>query len=534
VGSGRRTVELDQGHGGPGTGARRRPPLPEAWRAVNGAVGNRQIGRMLQRAPTATAKPSADQATREEVLLAEEWIVYLARRGLTPKPTKAPPARYAAALQDVLDAIFGAEGKKDADTIARARGFLKALKAEHQRVAGQAETYAFSLAEVALERADANRKGEAGGFGREGATQLDLAQTLAMIWTEADEELAADKAAGYTIPARLETLGKEAQGRFETARRGWDRGAPSGETLISAIDEQGLVAFRGDAMALIGSMRAKRVADEYRARQAEAEALRATADRQLAELRVLLADRRHGLYMAGEKGKLKQLHEATGEITRAIDDVKHAAAIITDRVDTLNKITEFTSGKTVINLPKLPKGVTDAAKLVKTAHDKIGKALELLDLMGPSKTSFDEGLKYLKGVDMAIDQLSGKNPVLAIYVNSYLGPALKNCIKQLGELAGMFKSQNRGAISAGMPNAVHWAIEPGGEAMYYWLVGLFRQGPDAPLPDAVYSYLDDQDDDISAAVNDPMPGSRGSINGWAHRNRYAIWEAMYGSARPPN
>jgi hypothetical protein len=492
---------------------------------------------MLQRAPataTAAAKPAADQATREDVRLAEDWVIYLARRGLGAKPTTAPPARYASGLQALLDAIFGAEGKKDDDLVAQARAFLKTLKADHDRLDAHAETSAFSLAELALERADVNRRGGAGAFGREGATQLDVGQTLAMISTEADAELAADKAAGYIIPARLETLGKEAQGRYDAARRTWDRGAPGTEKLITPVDEQALVGFRTDALNLIAQMRSKRVADESHARQREAEALRDAADRQLAEVRVLLADRRHALYMAGAKGKLKQLHEATGDITRAIDDVKHAASIITDRVDLINNVAKsLEGGKAIINLPSLPKGVTDAAKLVKTAHDKIGKALELLDLLGASKTSFDEGLKYLKGVEMAVEELSGKDPVLSIYVSSYLGPALKTCIAQLGALAGMYKSQNRGAISAGMPNAVNWAVEPGGEAMYAWIVGIFKQGADAPITDPVFSYLDDQDDDISAAVNDRMPGSRGPINAWAARNRYAIWEALYGSARPP-
>jgi hypothetical protein len=134
---------------------------------------------------------------------------------------------------------------------------------------------------------------------------------------------------------------------------------------------------------------------------------------------------------------------------------------------------------------------------------------------------------------MALDTFSDKHPVLAIYTKMYLGPALKVCIKNLGVLAAMRKSQNRTAIGLGMPNAVSWGVEPGGEAMYYWLVGIFKKGPDTPLPDSVYEFVDDHDADISAAVRDSMPGSRISINGWAHRNRYLIWEAMYGSARPP-
>jgi hypothetical protein len=304
--------------------------------------------------------------------------------------------------------------------------------------------------------------------------------------------------------------------------------------VLTPVDERALVGFRTDALKLIAQMRSKRVADESHARQREAEALREAADRQLAEVRVLLADRRHALYMAGEKGKLNELHEATGDITRAIDDVKHAAGIITERVDTINKIAKtLDGGKALINLPSLPTGLPDAVKLVQTAHAKIGKALELLDLLGASKTSFDEGLKYLKGVEMAVEEFSDKDPVLSIYVKSYLGPALKTCIAQLGQLAGMVRSQNRSAINAGMPDAVNWNVEPGGVAMYAWMVGIFKQGATAPISDPVLSYLDDQDDDISAAVDDRIPSGRNAINEWGVRNRYAIWESLYGSARPP-
>ena len=207
---------------------------------------------------------------------------------------------------------------------------------------------------------------------------------------------------------------------------------------------------------------------------------------------MLLADRRHALFMAGDTGALKKLHEATGSIVRAIGEIEDAAGIITSRVATVNKVATslVEGGKPVINLPSLPSGITDAVSMVKKAHSKITTALEVLDLIGPAKTSFDEGLKYLKGIDMALDTFSDKHPVLAIYTKMYLGPVIKVCIKNLGVLAAMRKSQNRTAIGLGMPNAVSWGVEPGGEAMYYWLVGIFKKGTDTPLPDSVYEFLD--------------------------------------------
>ena len=57
-------------------------------------------------------------------------------------------------------------------------------------------------------------------------------------------------------------------------------------------------------------------------------------------------------------------------------------------------------------------------------------------------------------------------------------------------LAAIRKSQNRGAISEGMPDAVSWGVEPGGEAMYRWLVGIFKKGTDTPLPDSAQYLMD--------------------------------------------
>jgi hypothetical protein len=497
------------------------------------AAGNRAVGRLVQRQPTKTA---TDAATREEVVLAKQWVAFCASRGRAAKPSAAVPKRYAAHMQVLLDAILGPEEGKQEDEllIGEARAFLRRLRTEHERVDPKGDVAPFNAAELALRRADVNRAGGPGAFHRGGATELDVGRTLMYISTEAREELAEARKWGYTLPPRFATLADEADARFKTAKRDWQRGAPSGERAVSAADEDALVGFRDDALELIGRMRARRAADIYRARVAEAEALRENAAKQLAELRVLLADQRHALFMAGETGMLKKLHQTTGEIVRAIGDIEDAAGIITKRVETVNAVaTAFEGGKNVINLPKLPSGITDAVGLVKKAHSKITTALELIDLIGPAKTSFDEGMKYLKTIEMALDNFADRNPVLKVYTAMYLGPALKVCIKNLGVLAARFKSQNRAAISLGRPEVVHWAVEPGGEPMYRWLVGIFKQGHTTPLPDEVYDFLDDHDDDISAAVRDPLPSKKISVNGWADRNRYAIWETMYGSATPP-
>jgi hypothetical protein len=527
-------------------GAPLRKGLPGAVISLQRAVGNRAVRSLLQRARGAgtRAKPKAGAPapapgpapTAEELVAAEAWVTYIALRGNRPAPAVAVPPRYKGLIETLKLGVAGNPGEPDHLDIAGSAALLKRLRADHDKVMPKADHSAFDLAQLALERALVN-VGKGPDAFEGGATQLEFGQNLGHIWTEADEELREAKAAGYTIPERLATASEEAQAMFHAAAAGWRGGAPDANRLITPSEEVSLVEFRRETVEVINSMRAKRGADEARARRREAEALEAAAEKHLAELRTIMAERRRQLFRAGSTSKLKDLHAATGEIVRAIDDTKAAAAIITSRVDQLNAVAKMVTakGQNIINLPELPQGMTAVAGKIKAAHGKLTTALELIDLISPGKTELDQGLKYLQGVDIALEHFASKtaNPFIAVYVNSYLGPGIKNCIAQLGNIAAQMSAQNRSLIGAGLPRYVNWALEPGGEPAYAYLVLLFRQGAGAPLSDAAYSYFDDHDDDLSAAVGTNMPSSRGALGEWAHSNRYLLWEAFYGATRPP-
>jgi hypothetical protein len=480
--------------------------------------------------------------TRAEVEAAEAWVLYIAQRGRSNRPTVGLPDRYKTFLAAFNDAVFGAQDDKVKRPVSDAKFFLKTLRGLHEELVGTRDYKVFELADLALKRGAANARREGGeaAFAETGATELDLARTLSVIQSRAEEELAGAKEMGYTIPEGLAKLGGQASARYERARKGWSHGAPGVETFITPADEADLVKFRDEALATIASMHSKRAADLARYHQAEAEALEAAAEKHLTELRAILADRRRALFMAGKKGELAKLHEAAGKVVGVVEEMKAAAREVTSRVDTLNSIAQLTSksGDKLINLPELPKGLaglTGVADKLKGANEKLGKVLELLDLAGPSKTKLDEGLKYLKGVDMALDHFSGKlNPVFAVYVNAYLRPCIQNCVAQLGKIAGIISSQNRAAIGEGHPEFVtNWYVEPGGEGAYLFLAQVFKVGGAAAINDEAWSYFRDHDDDLAAAVGEALPSSRRSLGAWAHRNRYALWESFYGSTRPP-
>ena len=77
--------------------------------ALAGTIGNRAMAQLLARQPTATQAGTPQKTmpitsfepTREEVLAAEAWVLFIAQRGLTARPTQPLPDRYASGLENL-------------------------------------------------------------------------------------------------------------------------------------------------------------------------------------------------------------------------------------------------------------------------------------------------------------------------------------------------------------------------------------------------------------------------------------------------
>src|SRR6266498_2264412 len=165
--------------GAPGAAtAARRPQrgLQPAMAFLAGAIGNRAMGGLLQRQPTATAdkilKPTTLAVSREEVEAAEAWVLYMAQRGTSARPTLGYPERYRTFLAALNDAVFGAQDEKVKKPVSDSRFFLKTLRELHDQLIGTKDYRAFDLADLALKRAAANAKHEGGegAFAETGAT----------------------------------------------------------------------------------------------------------------------------------------------------------------------------------------------------------------------------------------------------------------------------------------------------------------------------------------------------------------------------
>ena len=489
---------------------------------------------------TGAAAPTG--GTAAELGAAEAWLRYIALRGNGPAPSAAVPAPYRGILAAIQSAVAGpgpipaSELVLDDQAFAEARTMLGRLRADHARLTPRADYGSYDLAEVAIERGQANFAGGEGTF-EGGANQLDQAQILLSIQSAADDELRAARTAGYQIPKALRELPSEAQAQFDAARGGWQRGAPSEARLTTPTDETDLVEFIGHAVETINSMRSRRAADAARARRQEAEALRAAADRQLIDLQAAIADRRRAAFAAGDKDALEKVHGALASLAGAINDTKDAAAIITDRVDQLNTVVEIVgkSGKKLVNLPAVPASISGVADKITSASSKLGQVIELLDLVGPAKTQLESGLKYLKAVDLTLEHFGGKsaNPFVAVYVSSYLSPGIKNCMTSIRSIAATISSSNRGAIEQGKPGWVDWSVEQGGAAVYAYLAQVYKVAGAAVITDPAWDFFNAHRADLSAAVGEPMPAERRALSAWASKNRQKLWESFYGSTKPP-
>jgi len=500
---------------------------------ASGATGGATAGRKGGiNAPTG--------GTAAELTTAEAWLRYIALRGNATAPSAPVPRSYYGIIASIQAAVGPgpipeSELVRDRLAFGEARSQAKRMRADHDKLTPKVGYEVYDLTDVAIERGLANFVGGEGTF-EGGASQMDVGQILLQIQSAADDELSAAKEAGYQIPKDLANLPSEAEAQFNASKKGWQGGAPSSTRLVTPTEEMDLLEFIDHARETINHMTARRAADIARARQREADALREAADKQLVELQESLAERRKAAFSAGDKGTLEKVNEALGEVNGAIKEIKDTAAIITDRVDQLNQVAEFVKGKKLIELPKVPPAISGIAGKLSSAQGKISQVIELLDLATPAKTQLESGLKYLKAVDMTLEHFGSKsaNPFVAVYVSAYLGPGIKNCMANIRSIAATISKQNRGLIEAGEGKYVNWQVEMGGEAMYLYLIQVYRVGPVAPVSDEAWEFIDDHRGDLEAAVGDSMPKSRRTVSVWASKNRKKLWESFYGSVKPPN
>ncbi|HUP87130.1 MAG TPA: hypothetical protein VM143_15865 [Acidimicrobiales bacterium] len=503
-------------------------------------AGNVAVGTLLQRDKAgARSQAKIDAARteqRDELERTSAWILYLSRRDRTglKKPETLPPVRYIALTKFLPDAFEGTAEPLVKKAVAQATALISQFETELKKSAPTMKMTAVNVGRIALERALENAKpGNVLGF-KGGATELDDFQIVNKITNEAGDEVEEAKKAGYQVPPTLIAARDSANERREILIDRYRNGARSDHT-IEAVAEHDLVEMVKEVRDEVNSMRALRAADLARAHAREARALEDAAEERLASLNLAIADRRKSAFAAGEKGLLEKAFGAISAVKDAVDDMKGAAAIITDRVDLLNDAAKAVGHQKLVSLPDLPGAFSKSIEAVEKAHGKLETVIKVLDLLGPAKTEFDQGIKYLKGIDLAMSGLADKvpNPIFGPYVSKYLGPGIDACIRGMGLIADKYREQNRGQIESGDTILVNWTVEQGGEPVYLYMRQLFKSGAVTPMSAAAWSYFRSHRAEFVAAAGDKMPDSQRSVSTWAYPHRTEIWQALYGSIRAP-
>lgn len=502
-------------------------------------VGNAAVTTIVQRdraASKASSKAAAQAEQRDELNRTSAWILYLTRRERTglKKPDVLPPGRYIALTHFLPQAVDGELEPAVKKAVGQARALITQFGAEAKQFDPKFKMTAVNVGNIALNRALENVKpGNMYGF-KGGATDYDEFFITNQVTNHAAEEIEAAREAGYQVPAKLAAAQKEVSDRREILIDRHKDGA-SDKTRIEAVAEQDLVELIKVVQYEVSSMRATRAADLARAHAREARVLEEAAEERLGALTIAIADRRQKAFAAGEKDVLQSAFGAIGAVKSAVDEMKDAAAIITDRVDRLNEIAKVVGHGKLVSLPDLPAAFSKSIGFVDKAHDKLDEVLKVLDIIGPAKTEFDQGIKYLKGIDLVTSKLASKvpNPIFGWYVSKYLGPGIDACIKGMGLIAAKYREQNRGQLESGDIMDVNWAVEQGGEPVYFYMRKLFKDGAITSMTDAAWKYFRSHAAEFSAAAGEKMPAGQRTVSVWAHRHRTEIWQALYGSIRMP-
>jgi hypothetical protein len=175
-----------------------------------------------------------------------------------------------------------------------------------------------------------------------------------------------------------------------------------------------------------------------------------------------------------------------------------------------------------------------------------------LDLVSNGKTESASGHAAVSAMSTVVSAggtLLGASAIFTVYSNLYIGPMVSACLSALKRLEDtMSKTQNRTLIALGEFDLVNWSLEPGGRAMFDYMLKLMKAGSaaDAPLPPGkVSDYLVDNEDDFEAGATGkdemPMTGhwfwrdtDDAQIKTWLFRHRKDMWGMLYGDCPIPN
>ena len=364
---------------------------------------------------------------------------------------------------------------------------------------------------------------------------------------------------GDTAPAppSLFNAADEARRLAATCRAGGS--GPIDEVTYDEVDAWYTKA--GKAMAEGEDARIALAAQKLREIKLKAE----EGDRVAADTQAKLADKRAAAFAKSDSsilGKIFKLSEALAKAGIAFKLMKERA-LETERVletpmATAARVAAAQGGPNVGKISasyKLPQA-TEMAPVLQAARTVIAAidvAMAAAELLSPKKSESEKAKSDIKAaVKMtgAVGTLIGAASGVNIMLSFYIGPMTDACLKALGGLEDVGRTVNRDLIAQGLYDKVNWSLEPGGRAVFDFMLAVRNaSGPEAvpsPVPKAVADYFVDNKSEIEAGVTGGDEGEAMPTTGhwfwkktdpkkiakWVFDHKQYLWEIFYGSKQP--
>jgi len=274
----------------------------------------------------------------------------------------------------------------------------------------------------------------------------------------------------------------------------------------------------------------------------------AAAEAMVASIReTYLADLMRAAFLAEKTDLLSTLYDAfasTLDNSLAINELREEALQVANALGlATSRVSDVISGFA---------SLLNKVNLVLNRFAALQGYLSLAFGSGSGATEMDKGSSKLgtvvQGVG-SVGSLLGVSAGFSLYVNLYLIPAATVATNAAARLVREHNHMlNRLDMANNNPDMVDWTVEPGGRAMWDFMVAVMGAGSPVevpfPIPDAVGGYVVDEKERFESGTKEEVPTTgywfweevdqeQLRVQSWVFRNRQSLWAMLYGSITPP-
>lgn len=278
-----------------------------------------------------------------------------------------------------------------------------------------------------------------------------------------------------------------------------------------------------DARQAVVRREMRRVEDAARAAAQRAEQLRPRLDNAL-----------RAAFRSGDTGIIRRTADVVGNVVDIGLGLHDLARQTAEAAARLRQVELAPVGRYVAALNRLNSGLA-----------ALNLAFSLTD--ESATTELEEGTRQLTvaaGAFSSLGTLAGLPAHMGLYANLYLVPLTNAIMAGISRLTDALHEENKTWVEVfGRP--LRFSVEPGGEAMWDYMVALMRASDesDAPrIPSAVARYLVEHRARFEAGAGEEVPTTgwwfwrslhTRRASDWLFGHRARVWALLYGSMRVP-